>query len=118
MQANPLDPVRTNLELYRVLLEQLKSEEQVKKQFEKLQDDLSALFDLRRFEKLEPRLKFNLFDPLRNGAARAIRMQQVCLLDLRFIIVSFILPLNTSMPRKRRLSGKLPASRQTSWRHI
>lgn len=63
----------------------------MKKQFEKLLDDLSALFDLRRFEKLEPRLKFNLFDPLRNGAARAIRMQQVCLLDLRLIIVSSIL---------------------------
>lgn len=81
-QANPLDPVRTNLELYRVLLEQLKSEDLVKKQFERVQDDISALFDLRRFEKLEPRLKFSLFDPLRNGAARAIRMQQVYLLDL------------------------------------
>lgn len=86
LQANPLDPVRTNLELYRVLLDQLKAEELVKKQFEKLQDDISALFDLRRFEKLEPRLKFNLFDSLRNGAARAIRMQQVYQLDLRHIV--------------------------------
>lgn len=89
-QANPLDPVRTNLQLYRVLLEQLKSEELVKKQFERVQDDISALFDLRRFEKLEPRLKFSLFDPLRNGAARAIRMQQVWSIRSFTLIVLFI----------------------------
>lgn len=88
-QANPLDPVRTNLQLYRVLLEQLKSEELVKKQFERVQDDINALFDLRRFEKLEPRLKFSLFDPLRNGAARAIRMQQV--LSIRSCILKVLL---------------------------
>ncbi|KAH8417308.1 hypothetical protein KR222_008691 [Zaprionus bogoriensis] len=75
-RANPLDPTRTNLELYRLLLEQLKSEDQIRKQFERIQDDISNIFDLRRVEKSEPQLKFSLFDPLRNGAARLIRMQQ------------------------------------------
>ncbi|XP_034488171.1 coiled-coil domain-containing protein lobo [Drosophila innubila] len=75
-RANPLDPIRTNLELYKLLLEQLQAEDQIIKQFEKIQDDISNIFDLRRWEKMEPKLKFSLFDPLRNGAARAIRMQQ------------------------------------------
>ncbi|EDW66467.2 coiled-coil domain-containing protein lobo isoform X1 [Drosophila virilis] len=75
-RANPLDPIRTNLELYKLLLEQLQSEDRIRKQFEKIQDDLSNIFDQRRMEKKEPKLKFGLFDPLRNGAARAIRMQQ------------------------------------------
>ncbi|ALC47937.1 lobo [Drosophila busckii] len=75
-RANPLDPMRTNLELYRLLIEQLKAEDRIKKQFEKLQDDIAAIFDQRRFEKAEPKLKFSIFDPLRNEAARAIRMQQ------------------------------------------
>jgi len=58
-------------------LEQLQAEDQIRKQFEKIQDDITNIFDLRRWEKLEPKLKFSIFDPLRNGAARAIRMQQV-----------------------------------------
>ncbi|KAH8406514.1 hypothetical protein KR215_003942 [Drosophila sulfurigaster] len=74
-RANPLDPVRTNLELYKILLEQLQAEDQIRKQFEKVQDDVNNIFDLRRWEKQEPKLKFSLFDPLRNGAAREIRMQ-------------------------------------------
>ncbi|EDW33849.1 GL21935, partial [Drosophila persimilis] len=76
LKANPLDPTRTNLELYRLLREQLQSEDQIRKQFEKMQEDILSIFDLRKFEKAEPKLKFRIFDPLRNGAARAIRMMQ------------------------------------------
>ncbi|XP_017856256.1 PREDICTED: coiled-coil domain-containing protein lobo [Drosophila arizonae] len=75
-RANPLDPIRTNLELYKLLLEQLQSEDRIKKTFIAVQDDISNIFDQRNREKTDPKLKFSLFDPLRNGAARALRMQQ------------------------------------------
>lgn len=91
-QANPLDPIRTNLELYKLLLDQLQSEDRIKKQFEKVQEDISNIFDLRKSEKSEPKLKFSLFDPLRNGAARALRMQQVCstLHTLRIYLSNYV----------------------------
>ncbi|XP_065721453.2 coiled-coil domain-containing protein lobo [Drosophila suzukii] len=75
-KANPLDPTRTNLELYRLLRDQLQYEDQLRKNFEKIFEDINNIFDLRKFEKAEPKLKFSIFDPLRNGAARAIRMRQ------------------------------------------
>ncbi|KAH8295267.1 hypothetical protein KR018_009457 [Drosophila ironensis] len=75
-KANPLDPTRTNLELYRLLRDQLAYEDQLRKNFEKIYDDINNIFDLRKLEKAEPKLKFSIFDPLRNGAARAIRMRQ------------------------------------------
>ncbi|XP_041564943.1 coiled-coil domain-containing protein lobo isoform X1 [Drosophila elegans] len=75
-KANPLDPTRTNLELYRLLRAQLQYEDQLRKNFEKIFEDINNIFDLRRSEKAEPKLKFSIFDPLRNGAARAIRMRQ------------------------------------------
>ncbi|EDW83971.2 uncharacterized protein Dwil_GK13397 [Drosophila willistoni] len=75
-KANPLDPHRTNLELYRLLLDQLQQEDRVCKQFEKIHEDINNILDLRKTEKSEPKLKFRIFDPLRNGAARAIRMKQ------------------------------------------
>ncbi|XP_030383025.1 coiled-coil domain-containing protein lobo [Scaptodrosophila lebanonensis] len=75
-KANPLDPTRSNLELYKLLLQQLEHMERVKKQFDKIQSDIYNLCELRKTEKKEPKLKFSIFDPLRNGAARAIRMKQ------------------------------------------
>nr|XP_017020697.1 coiled-coil domain-containing protein lobo isoform X2 [Drosophila kikkawai] len=75
-KANPLDPTRSNLELYRLLRDQLSYEDQLRKNFEKIVDDINNIFDVRRSEKSEPKLKFTIFDPLRNGAARAIRMKQ------------------------------------------
>nr|XP_039150659.1 coiled-coil domain-containing protein lobo isoform X2 [Drosophila simulans] len=75
-KANPLDPTRTNLELYRLLCEQLQYEDHLRKNFEKIFEDINNVFDLRKSEKAEPKLKFSIFDPLRNGAARAIRMRQ------------------------------------------
>uniref|UniRef100_A0A6P4EL67 Dynein regulatory complex subunit 7 n=1 Tax=Drosophila rhopaloa TaxID=1041015 RepID=A0A6P4EL67_DRORH len=75
-KANPLDPTRTNLELYRLLRDQLQYEDQLRKNFEKIFEDINNIFDLRKSEKAEPKLKFSIFDPLRNGAARAIRMRQ------------------------------------------
>ncbi|XP_017052755.1 coiled-coil domain-containing protein lobo isoform X2 [Drosophila ficusphila] len=75
-KANPLDPIRTNLELYRLLRDQLQYEDQLRKNFEKIFEDINNIFDLRKSEKAEPKLKFSIFDPLRNGAARAIRMRQ------------------------------------------
>ncbi|EDX14363.1 GD18229 [Drosophila simulans] len=76
LKANPLDPTRTNLELYRLLCEQLQYEDHLRKNFEKIFEDINNVFDLRKSEKAEPKLKFSIFDPLRNGAARAIRMRQ------------------------------------------
>ncbi|KAH8251910.1 hypothetical protein KR038_010902 [Drosophila bunnanda] len=75
-KANPLDPTRTNLELYRLLRQQLSYEDQLTKSFQQIFDDINNIFDVRKAERLEPKLKFSIFDPLRNGAARAIRMKQ------------------------------------------
>ncbi|KAH8357830.1 hypothetical protein KR200_006069, partial [Drosophila serrata] len=75
-KANPLDPTRTNLELYRLLRDQLNYEDQLAKTFQHIFDDINNIFDVRKCEKIEPKLKFSIFDPLRNGAARAIRMKQ------------------------------------------
>ncbi|XP_017103642.3 coiled-coil domain-containing protein lobo [Drosophila bipectinata] len=75
-KANPLDPTRTNLELYKLLRDQLAYEDQLRKNFEKINEDINNIFDLRKTEKADPKLKFSIFDPLRNGAARAIRMKQ------------------------------------------
>jgi len=59
------------------LCEQLQYEDHLRKNFEKIFEDINNVFDLRKSEKAEPKLKFSIFDPLRNGAARAIRMRQV-----------------------------------------
>ncbi|KAH8294045.1 hypothetical protein KR054_007712 [Drosophila jambulina] len=75
-KANPLDPTRSNLELYRLLRDQLKYEDGLGKSFIKIFEDINNIFDVRRSERAEPKLKFSIFDPLRNGAARAIRMKQ------------------------------------------
>uniref|UniRef100_W8AYE9 Dynein regulatory complex subunit 7 n=1 Tax=Ceratitis capitata TaxID=7213 RepID=W8AYE9_CERCA len=75
-KANISDPDPTPLELYKLLLEELKHQDKVKKQFEKLLEEINAIFDLRRQEIKNPTLKFSIFDPLRNGAARAMQMKQ------------------------------------------
>lgn len=60
-----------------MLREQLAYEDHLRKNFEKINEDINNIFDLRKNEKSDPKLKFSIFDPLRNGAARAIRMKQV-----------------------------------------
>ncbi|XP_037947146.1 coiled-coil domain-containing protein lobo [Teleopsis dalmanni] len=75
-KANPEDPDAPPLDLYLLLLEQLKQEEKLIKLFEKVWDDMNATLDLRLSEVMNPKLKFSIFDPLRNGAARAIHIKQ------------------------------------------
>ncbi|XP_067619915.1 coiled-coil domain-containing protein lobo [Eurosta solidaginis] len=76
-KANVSDPDPTPLELYKLLLEEFRHEEKVKRQFEKLVEEINGIFDLRGKETSFPVLKFSIFDPLRNGSARSIRIQQV-----------------------------------------
>ena len=64
------------MELYRLLLDQLQYEERIRKQFERIMEEINNLRDLRKQEMASPVLKFKIFDPLRNGAARALRLQQ------------------------------------------
>uniref|UniRef100_A0A0A1WGW2 Dynein regulatory complex subunit 7 n=1 Tax=Zeugodacus cucurbitae TaxID=28588 RepID=A0A0A1WGW2_ZEUCU len=75
-KANLSDPDPTPLELYKLLLDELKHEDKVKKQFDKIIEEINGIFDLRRQEIKYPVLKFSIFDPLRNGAARELQMRK------------------------------------------
>lgn len=65
------------MELYKLLLEELKHEHKVRKQFDKLIEEINRIFDIRKQEVKRPILKFSIFDPLRNAAAKELRMRKV-----------------------------------------
>ena len=77
LKANIASPDDTPLELYRILLSQMQCEEKLIKQFEKINDEINSILDLRKNELENPFLKFHIFDALRNKAARTKRLQQV-----------------------------------------
>ncbi|XP_053969983.1 coiled-coil domain-containing protein lobo-like [Anastrepha ludens] len=112
-KANVSDPDPTTLELYKLLLKELQHEDKIKKQFEKLVEEINGIFDLRRQEIKNPILKFNMFDPLHNGAAKALRMKQAAeeemfKLDLATKPADFLAPY--LVPYKNR-----PLSFEESW---
>lgn len=76
-KANIASPDDTPLELYRILLSQMQYEEKLIKQFEKINDEINTILDLRKNELESPLLKFCIFDSLRNKAARKKRLQLV-----------------------------------------
>ncbi|KAM7359690.1 coiled-coil domain-containing protein lost boys [Cochliomyia hominivorax] len=75
-KANIANPDRTPLELYRMLLTQLRDEEKLIKQFEKIMEEINGISDKRKNELEYPCLKFCIFDSLRNKNARIKRLQQ------------------------------------------
>ncbi|XP_055851877.1 coiled-coil domain-containing protein lobo [Episyrphus balteatus] len=72
-ESNP-DP--TELELYLLLLDQLRAEESAKKSFDRTIDELNNIFDRRKREIKHTNLKFRAFDPLRNETARKLRLER------------------------------------------
>ncbi|XP_055904389.1 coiled-coil domain-containing protein lobo [Eupeodes corollae] len=70
------NPDPTQLELYLLLLEQLKAEESAKKAFDKIMEELNCIFERRKREIKHTDLKFGVFDPLRNDAARKLRLER------------------------------------------
>uniref|UniRef100_A0A1B0ESJ8 Putative dynein regulatory complex subunit 7 n=1 Tax=Lutzomyia longipalpis TaxID=7200 RepID=A0A1B0ESJ8_LUTLO len=76
-QSNITSSAPTAVELYLMLLEQLKAEEGAIKSFIQRCTELKGLEELRRKEILKPALKISIFDPLRNDEARRLRLERV-----------------------------------------
>lgn len=85
LKANVSDDDATQLEIYNLLLNQLENEEKIKKQFEKIMDDCNQIIDQRKYETDNPKLTFRIFDKLRNGAIRELRLKEV---QIHFLIFS------------------------------
>ncbi|XP_058983230.1 coiled-coil domain-containing protein lobo isoform X2 [Musca domestica] len=76
-KANNEVPEPLQLEMYRLIMDQLQSEDMAKKSFKKLSDEIIAILDNRRNEMEHPILQFRLFDSMRNGAARSKCLKEV-----------------------------------------
>ncbi|XP_073835031.1 coiled-coil domain-containing protein lost boys [Musca autumnalis] len=70
-KANSEEPELLQLEMYRLVMNQLQNEESAKKNFKKISEEICAIFDNRRNEMETPVLQFRLFDSMRNCAARS-----------------------------------------------
>lgn len=64
----------TQVELYLLFLQELREEERCRKDYLNVRRDIEDLIQVRQNEMSNPQLKFSIFDPLRNEAARRIRM--------------------------------------------
>lgn len=66
----------SQVELYLTFLQELREEERCRKDYLRVCDDITDLIQVRQNELNNPQLKFSIFDPLRNEAARRIRMSK------------------------------------------
>lgn len=64
----------SQVEIYSLFLEELGEEERCRKDYVHVCNDIADLMSVRQNELNNPQLKFSIFDPLRNEAARRIRM--------------------------------------------
>lgn len=64
----------SQVELYLMFLQELREEERCRKDYLNVCSDIEDLMRVRQNELTNPQLKFSIFDPLRNEAARRIRM--------------------------------------------
>lgn len=78
-QANPWQKQMTGLELYYLLQEQIRDEEKSLDEFHVRYTEIEELLENLQNEFMSPVLKFSIFDPLRNDAARQLRLQRVSL---------------------------------------
>ncbi|XP_055529114.1 coiled-coil domain-containing protein lobo [Wyeomyia smithii] len=74
--SNSWEPQPTHLELFLLLKEQLKAEESSSHAFRCRVAETETLLSERRKQIESPKLKFSLFDPLRNEEARRARLQK------------------------------------------
>lgn len=75
-QADPVAPPPTEVELYLLLLQQLTEEEKSKKSFDTRCRYIDEILYARKEEMSHPKLYFDIFDDLRNNAARVLRLAQ------------------------------------------
>lgn len=66
----------SKLKRYRVLLEQLKVQEECKQAYKERNDNIVHMLSERKSDMENPILNFSIFDPLRNSGARSLRMAQ------------------------------------------
>ncbi|KFB52751.1 AGAP002677-PA-like protein [Anopheles sinensis] len=72
--SNPWDPQPTQLDLFLLLKEQLKAEEQSSRAFCRRVVEIDTMLSERRKQTDSPRLTSSLYDPLRNEEARQLRL--------------------------------------------
>lgn len=77
LQSNPEQPDPSNIELYELLLNQMKAEHQVIEAFASRCKELQQLKVTREKENKRSILTFSVFDPLRNHEARRLRLERV-----------------------------------------
>lgn len=64
----------SQVEMYLLFLDELREEDRCRKDYVRVCNDIDELMNVRRNELNNPQLKFSIFDPLRNEAARRLRM--------------------------------------------
>lgn len=72
--SSPILKDPSQVELYLLFLQELREEERCRKDYMYVCKDIEDLIKVRQNELNNPQLKFSIFDPLRNEAARRIRM--------------------------------------------
>lgn len=75
--SNPWAPQMSDLKLYYLLQSLLKDEEKSVDAFHIRDAEIKEILELRKHQIETPQLKFRIFDPLRNEAARKLRLQRV-----------------------------------------
>lgn len=86
--SNPWAPQMSDLELYYLLQSLLKDEEKSVDAFHIRDAEIKEILEIRQHQIDNPLLKFSIFDPLRNEAARKLRLQRVSS-DSGFILIHF-----------------------------
>lgn len=71
------------MDSYLLLLEQLKAEEKVIKAFNKRFADIARILQNRKREMKQPKLTFSVLDPMRNQAARRLRLEKFAKMEER-----------------------------------
>lgn len=74
----------TQLDQYLLLIEVLAAEEKGREEFQAVTKLINTLLETRKTQMADPRLLFNLFDPLRNSASRNSRIAKVSFLFFVF----------------------------------
>ncbi|XP_055615578.1 coiled-coil domain-containing protein lobo [Toxorhynchites rutilus septentrionalis] len=81
--SNPWEPQPTQLELFLLLKEQLKAEDNSTRAFYRRVWEIETLLVERKKQLESPKLSFSLFDPLRNEEARRVRLERYELIRAR-----------------------------------
>lgn len=88
----------TQLDQYLLLLEVLAAEEKGREAFNDACKMIDTLLETRKVQMSEPRLMFNLFDPMRNSAARNSRIAKVCSYCPETYLIPYLLTISIAVP--------------------